>query len=272
MTKRILVIALACIVSSIAHAASVDKAALLRRHGLLAQAKTELIDVIFSSGPDSTKAAAYYDLGSIAFEENSVSAALETWTALVSKYPNSDQAKLVKDRVDELAQIVGEVSKTSLDNVIAQSYLRHADFWSENKDPMFRIDSSWIPNLEAAIKWYDRVIAEFPKSPASRRAYEGKLRALLGWKEPGQYGESYGVKSNFAKYMPQLEATFAAFEDDHPDAGTLQAFRYQIAQAYWSKKDWAKTREWLNLIVAKSGEGDSFYKDLAERRLAKVEF
>jgi hypothetical protein len=72
--------------------------------------------------------------------------------------------------------------------------------------------------------------------------------------------------------MPQILETFASFEKDHPTASTLQGFRYQIAQAYWGNKDWAKTREWLNLIIKQSGEGDSFYKDLAERRLKKVEY
>ena len=73
-------------------------------------------------------------------------------------------------------------------------------------------------------------------------------------------------------YMPRLLQTFEAFEKDHPDASTLQAFRYQIAQAYWEQKNWNSTREWLNKIIDKAGENDSFYRDLAERRLKKVEY
>ena len=49
----------------------------------------------------------------------------------------------------------------------------------------------------------------------------------------GQDGKSYGIKSDFTKYMPLLLQAFEGFEKDHPDASTLQAFRYQIAQAYW---------------------------------------
>jgi len=211
-------------------------------------------------------------LGSIAFDENKVSVALDSWRELVKKYPNSTQAKTVKDRINELAEIVGESAKESVENAIALSYLRHGDFWSRGKDNKFTIDSSWIQNVESAIKWYDKVISEFPKSTASRIAYQEKLRTLLGWVDPGKYGEKHGVKSSADKYIPQLLETFASFEKDHPTASTLQAFRYQIAQAYWSKKDWAKTHEWLNLIVKESGEGDSFYKDLAERRLQKVEY
>ena len=128
------------------------------------------------------------------------------------------------------------------------------------------------PPVETAIKWYDKVISEFPKSVASRIAYQDKIRTLLGWEKPGRYVSKYGIQESFGKYMPQLLETFASFEKEHPGASTLQAFRYQIAQAYWENKNWMKTREWLNLVIKKSGEGDSFYKDLAERRLKKIEY
>ena len=33
------------------------------------------------------------------------------------------------------------------------------------------IDFSWIPHVEAVIKWYDKTITEFPGTTASRIAY-----------------------------------------------------------------------------------------------------
>lgn len=252
-------------------AASVEKAGMLNQHGLTREAKSELVEVVFSKSDDSSKAQAYYLLGSIAFDENNISVALDSWRELVKRYPSSAQAKTVKDRISELAEIVGESAKESVENAIALSYLRHGDFWSRGKDNKFTIDSSWIPNTEAAIKWYDKVISEFPRSAASRIAYQEKMRTLLGWEEPGKYGEKHGIKASGA-YMPQLLETFSLFEKDHPTASTLQGFRYQIAQAYWRNRDWPKTREWLNLIIKASGDSDSFYKDLAERRLKKVEY
>jgi tetratricopeptide (TPR) repeat protein len=274
MKVKLLAISMAVtlLTAQVSFAASVEKAVMLNQHGLTQEAKSDLIDVVFSKSSDADKAQAYYLLGSIAFDENKVSVALDSWRELVKKYPNSTEAKTVKDRISELAEIVGESARESIENAIALSYLRHGDFWSRGKDIKFTIDSSWIPNVESAIKWYDRVISEFPKSTASRIAYQDKLRTLLGWEDPGRYGGKHGVKSSFSKYMPQLLETFASFERDHQTASTLQAFRYQIAQAYWSNKDWAKTREWLNLIIKESGEMDSFYKDLAERRLHKIEY
>ena len=263
---------LSLFVTSVSLAASIDKAGMLNQHGLTKEAKAELIDVIFSKAGNASKAQAYYLLGSIAFEENKITVALDSWRELSKKYPNSRQAKLVKDRINELAEIVGESAKESIENAVALSYLRHGDFWSKRKNEIFTIDSSWIPKVEAAIKWYDKVITEFPKSAASRIAYQDKMRTLLGWEDPGRYGSKHGIEKSFDKYMPLLLETFASFEKEHPTASTLQAFRYQIAQAYWSNKNWEKTHEWLNLIIKESGEGDSFYKDLAERRLKKVEY
>jgi len=274
MKTKLLAISLAAtlLTASVPFAASVEKAAMLSHHGLTREAKSELIDVIFSKTDDSQKAEAYYLLGSIAFDEKKTSAALDSWRELVKKYPNSTQAKTVKDRINELAEIVGESAKETVKNAVALSYLRHGDFWSGGKHNKFLIDSTSIPKVEAAIKWYDKVITEFPKSASSRIAYQDKLRTLLGWEDPGRDGDKHGIKSSFNKYMPRLLETFACFEKDHPTASTLQAFRYQIAQAYWGYNDWEKVREWLNLIIKKSGQGDSFYKDLAERRLKEIKY
>lgn len=312
---KILAILSLCFVGlpSLVLAASLEKAILLNEHGLTMDAKRELIDLIFQKGSKADdKAQAYYLLGNIAFGENKIKVALNSWEYLVNKYPNSEEAKLVKDRITELSEIVLGSAQEDLDNAIARSYLRHADFWSQDKSEIFKIDPSWIPNVEAAIKWYDKVISEFPKSKASRIAYEGKLKTLLGWKESGTDGEVYGIKADFNKYMPQLLQTFEVLEKDHPDASTLQAFRYQIAQAYWGNalsfwslaqvdrefaqklqsldptkahqlrqnaqqlaekatKNLEPAKKWLKDIIEKASEHDSFYRDLAERRLKNLE-
>jgi len=267
----LLILAFHLVVPSIVFSASVEKAQMMSEHGLKMEAKKELIDVVFSKSNDTNKAKAYYLLGSMAFDENKISVALQSWRDLTSKYPKSKQATLVKDRIQELAEIVGESAKETIENAVALSYIRHGDFWSKGKDSSFIIDSSWIPNVESAVKWYDKVIKEFPKTPASRLAYKYKMRTLLGWEKTGKYGSKHGIKKSFYKYMLQLLDTFAAFEKEHPKAPSLQAFRYQIAQAYWGTKNWEKTREWLNLIITRSGDGDSFYKDTAQRRLNKIE-
>tara|TARA_B110000305_G_C19348276_1_gene592855 strand:- start:216 stop:1049 length:834 start_codon:yes stop_codon:yes gene_type:complete len=251
-------------------AASLEKAEMLSNHGLTREAKLELIEVIHSRSADDEKASAYYQLGRIAFEDNSISAALESWTDLVDRYPSSPEAILVEEKIQTLSEVVGESTKKSINNAVASSYLRHGDFWSESKSNKFTIDSSWIPMVESAVKWYDKIIDEFPNSAASDVAYQAKLKTILGWKESGQYGSSHGIKRSFSKYMPQLLATFEGYVAEHPDSSMIQAFRYQIAQAYWGQKDWDNARLWLNKIITSAGEGDSFYKDTAMRRLEKL--
>ena len=251
---------------------SIEKANLLLENNLVSDAKREFIQIITSSGSKDEEATAYYQLGTLSFEDNNIEGALNTWKKLVAEYPNSPEAEQVKDNIQELTQIVGETSKESINNAIAASYIKNGDFWSEDKKTIFTIDSSWIPKVESSIKWYDKVITEFPKSVASKVAYKKKLRTILGWKDIGQYGSKYGIRGDFEKYIPLLLSAFKSFEEDHPTDSSLQAFRYQIAQSYWNNRRWNETRIWLNKIIEKSNDDDTFYKDLAERRLNKVEY
>ena len=72
------------------------------------------------------------------------------------------------------------------------------------KTKLFLTDSSWIPKVESSIKWYDKVITEYPKSVASKVAYKKKLRTILGWKDIGQYGSKYGIRGNFQNIFHYL--------------------------------------------------------------------
>lgn len=271
-SKLLIVLVLLLIYPTFIFSASIQKAEMLNEYGLKRDAKKELINIVFSKTSKTNKAKAYYLLGSMAFDENNISVALNSWKTLTKKYPKSKEAKLVSSRIHELAEIVGESTKESINNAVALSYIRHGDFWSSRKENSFVIDSSWIPNVETAIKWYDKVITEFPKTPASRLAYKYKLRTIMGWKNPGRNGSSHGIKKSFKTYIPMLLVTFESFEKEHPKASSLQGFRYQIAQVFWDNKDWKNTRKWLNIVIKMAGNRDSFYKDTAQRRLKKVEY
>ena len=59
--------------------------------------------------------------------------------------------------------------------------------------------------------------------------------------------------------------TFNAYVRDLPDAPAKTAFRYQIAQIYWRMGDDASMKKWLDPIL--NSQDDSFYKDLAKRRI-----
>lgn len=253
-------------------AQNLERATLFKEHGLSSEAKTECILIITSSNPAAEKATAYYILGMIAFDEKRISTALEAWIKLTKQFPQSKEAKEVSARIKDLAQIVGENTRETLNNAVAQSYLSHGEFWSRGKSDVFTIDSSWIPNVESAIKWYDKMIQEFPKTAAAKVGYQQKMRTILGWTQSGRDGKKHGIEIGDGRYIPQLVATFRDYETAFPDSGTLQAFRYQIAQAYWERKEWDQTRNWLKSILERSEGSDSFYTDLASRRLEKVEY
>ena len=242
------------------------------RHDLPEKAKEVFINILHHAQSSSdAKAEALYWLGQISFEEGRYSVAFEDWEELVKEYPQSSRAKEINERLDQLREIITQASDASVSSVVAKSYIENGDFWSES-DRKFSIDSSWIPNVEMAIQWYDRVIVEFPDSNAAEIAFQRKLFTLLGWEGPGRYGESYGIKVDFNKYMPLVLETFTEFEKAFPNSSYLQGFRYQIAQAYWGQKDWDKTREWLQKIID-AGKGEkTFYTETAKARLKKVEF
>lgn len=270
-------------VSGLTIDASMEKATLLKAHGLNDDAKRELINLIFdknTKGKDKPRA--YYLLGEIAFDENRIQIAIETWAYIVAEYPDSDEASIVKERIDELSKMTLALYTESLENAdysVAKLYLKNADFWSKDKADRWIIDGSWIPKVEFALKWYDKVISEFPKSEAARIAYIGKIRTLLGW---GEYGkDGYGVRANFFKYIGKLVNAFRDFETDFPNDITLQACRFQIGQAYFAqgiirqrsseaKKWFDEAKKWFDEVITNSGENDSFYRQISEERNKSV--
>jgi tetratricopeptide (TPR) repeat protein len=242
-------------------------------HGISSRALESFIEILHNpKATASDKAESLYYMGQISFDQNAYATALKDWQVLIKDYPSSQRASELKSRLSQLREVFSKTTDASLDSLVASSYLNNGDFWSRGNSHIFNIDSSWLPNAELAIIWYDRVIQEFPGSTAAELAYNRKLFALIGWTEPGQYGSSYGLKADYKKYMPQLLDAFTAFETAFPASGALQGFRYQIAQAYWSKKDWVNTRVWLDKIVEVGGTQPSFYVEAAKARLTKVEY
>ena len=257
--------------ASCAAGQSVELAKDYYQHSLNDRAKDILITVVH--GPNTlpaNKAKALYLLGQISFDEGHIKVALLDWQSLVSEYPQTTEAKEISARLAQLNEIVTKVSDANITSAVARSYISNGDFWSRG-DRKFLIDSSWLPEVELAVEWYDRVIKEFPGSDAAELAYERKLFALLGWKELGD-GGAYGLRNNYKKYLPQVLDTFTSFETAFPKSSSLQAFRYQIAQAYWSNRDWVNARIWLQQIIDKGNGESTFYTETAKARLQKVEY
>lgn len=67
--------------------------------------------------------------------------------------------------------------------------------------------------------------------------------------------------------MSKLIALFDEFEAAFPKSTSLQRFRFGIAQFYTDTKDFEAANQWFNKIIKKEGDGDSFFKQLAQYRL-----
>ena len=255
------------------NAQSVELARDYYQHGLNDRAKDILIGMLHNQATiPAVKAKALYMLGQISFDEGRVKVALTDWQALAKEFPQSPESKEITARLAQLNEMVAKASDAGISSAVARSYISNGDFWVSSNDRKFSIDSSWLPMIELANEWYDRVIKEFPGSDAAEIAYERKLFALIGWRELGRDGDAYGLKNNFQKYMPLVLSSFDDFEKAFPNSSALQAFRYQIAQAYWAHRDWQNTRAWLQKIIDKGGSESTFYTEAAKARLQKVEY
>jgi tetratricopeptide (TPR) repeat protein len=241
-------------------------------HNLDERAIEEFIIVFNSSNASAeTKSEALFYMGQIAFDQGNYSVALDDWQKLLKDFPTSARAVEIKDRLSQFKDVFSKTIDEKITSAVARTYINNGDFWSKS-DMRFTIDGSWMPEVEMAIEWYDRVIKEFPGTEAAELAYRKKLFTILGWKESGQYPQSFGIRGQFKKYIQPLLETFTSFEASFPESPYLQGFRYQIAQSYWVAKDWTNTRVWLNKVIEKGGDQPSFYTETAKARLNKIEY
>ncbi len=240
------------------------------RHNFSDKAKEKFLEIYHD--PDASndeKAEALYLLGQVTFEDGDYTIALDDWSILIEKFPESEHTKEISKRLTHLKDIISSDSEGSVTNVIARSYIKNGDFWSNSKNK-FIVDSSWMPSLDIAVDWYDRVINEFPKSNAAEVAYQRKIFSILGWKESGRDGAAFGLMFDFDKYIPLLLKTFNDFEKDFPNSIFLQGFRYQIAQTFWANEDWENSKKWLEKVIAAGNGEKTFYTETAKARIKKL--
>lgn len=96
---------LVMLLSSVA-VADLEKARLLYDAQLYDDAKRELVATATSDADPEEKAAALHLLGTIAVDEKRYDAAVRTWSDLVAKYPDTEDAEQAKDKIS-LVQALG---------------------------------------------------------------------------------------------------------------------------------------------------------------------
>jgi TolA-binding protein len=242
------------------------------RHDLNLIAKEKFLSIYHDPGSSvDEKAKALYIVGQIIFEEGDYSLALEDWELLITKFPDSEYAKQIAKIYSQISDIVTFDSDRNSISLIARAYLQNGDFWS-SADREFTIDSSWMPSVEIAVKWYDKVLKEFPNTPSAEVAYRRKLFALLGSSNSDDNQKAFGLKENFKKYIPVVLQTFSGFEKDFPKSAYMQGLRYQIAQAYWTEGYTKSAKTWLKKIITCGDGKETFYTETAKARLKNLKF
>lgn len=242
------------------------------RHNFNEIAKEKFLSIYHN--PDSSadeKAKALYIVGQIVFGEGDYSLALEDWELLITKFPDSEYAKQIATIYSQISDIITFDSDRNSITLVARAYLQNGDFWS-NADREFIIDSSWMPNIEIALKWYDKVLEEFSNTPSAEVAYRRKLFTLLGSSNPDDNQKGFGLKQDFKKYIPVVLQTFSDFEKDFPKSAYMQGFRYQIAQAYWTEGYTKSAKTWLKKIIMYGDGKETFYTETAKARLKNLKF
>ena len=189
------------------------------------------------------------------------------------KKSESDNTSSLEDKLPDYTGLFDNAST-------ADNYLSNGNFYSESKSYRLTIDTSFMDLVSSAIHWYDKVISEFPNTEQANRALKDKMRTLIGWTDG--YGDNerfYGLKDRklAAAYFPMIEKTFTKLESDYPEDQYLQAFAYQIGQAYfyhliaYRKKEYAEPcQKWMNKTIELANGKETFYSHLATHRLTHI--
>lgn len=250
--------------------ASIEKAELFYLHNLYYEAKIELINLVTeNSDPNrDINLKAYYLLGEIAYSEDNHKAAIDSWLIIFNDYPDSEYARLIEIKLKYLTEIYSASNQMLIENMEADTYMKNAEFWLKKKDAKFIIETGRIPSIEAGIKWYDKIIEDFPKTQSAKAAYYKKMMALIiRDKEENNF---YGISNFYDIYLPTLVETFNNYVNDFPNSSLIPAFKYQIAQVYWDRNNFKQAYVLLNEIITDAGENETFYKDLAVRKIQLI--
>ena len=160
---------------------SVSRGLMLKMHGLEVDAKRAFIDLLYNDeAHEADKADALYQLGLIAFNNKDIGLATETWGLLIDEFPNTEKGRTVSAGIKYLLEdydaLILESSKEEIRDreevmrdALAQSYLLNAQFWWD-PPKQWGIYTSHINQFTMAREWYDKVVTEFPRTDAAKKA------------------------------------------------------------------------------------------------------
>ena len=275
----------------VANSAKLEKAVALNEHGHSGAARLELISLIYGPASRLTldsedRAAALHLLGEISLEDDELSGTLSAWGLLVKEYPDSQLAESVRDKIADveadfhrqLSDLKSEAQAT-LHFAIAEAWLKAAGAETPS------VDTSFISDEEAAIDWLSLTIEKFPGTSHAELAYERMVEYQLAVanKKALFYMELQStidelnldvapspLPAETSMLVRRSESILVRFQSAFPESGKLQRLRYLIGQSNWLVGDMEKARYWLTKVIEEDRDVNTFYRDLAFRRLQNL--
>ena len=237
---------------------SVSRGLMLKMHGLEVDAKRAFIDLLYNDeAHEEDKADALYQLGLIAFNNKDIGLATETWGLLIDEFPNTEKGRTVSAGIKYLLEdynaLVLESAKEEIGDreevmrdALAQSYLLNAQFWWD-PPKQWGIYTSHIDQFTMAREWYDKVVTEFPRTDAAKKAMSYRFmlykdgmetyweeRQLLfdGLRKKEIPNTILELSQDFEPRILPLIHEYNKFVEDFPGDAVAHIMELQIAQEY----------------------------------------
>ena len=238
---------------------SVSRGLMLKMHGLEVDAKRAFIDLLYNDeAHEEDKADALYQLGLIAFNNKDIGLATETWGLLIDEFPNTEKGRTVSAGIKYLLEdydaLVLECAKEEIRDreevmrdALAQSYLLNAQFWWD-PPKQWGIYTSHIDQFTMAREWYDKVVTEFPRTDAAKKAMSYRFmlykdgmetyweeRQLLfdGLRKKEIPNAILELSQDFEPRILLLIHEYNKFVEDFPGDAIAHIMELQIAQEYY---------------------------------------
>lgn len=213
-----------------------------------------------------------YQLGLIAFNNKDIGLATETWGILIDEFPNTEKGRTVSAGIKYLLEdydaLVLESAKEEVSDVSAQSYLLNAQFWWD-PPKQWGIYTSHINQFTMAREWYDKIVTEFPRTDAAKKAMSYKFmlykdgmevyrkeRQLSFDKKKEEIPNAIlELSQDFEPRILPLIHEYNKFVEDFPGDAVAHIMELQIAQEYHIEvkliATWFGELEGVNLEIAR---------------------
>ena len=257
---------------------------MLYKHGLVEDAKREAIGVLFQPHNRNAETVSKFLLARISLSEGRFGHAVELWSELVDRDPESELAREAQVLLEQVRALNVQTDRSAVDNVRAATYFSAAEFWLGDLNEHQPIDVQAIPVEEAAAHWLEKIAREFPGTPAAELAMRDRARAFLGRPFGSESGPGIGALGSLTNpnmlgstkaavrndrvqfWMKQAIEAVRELESGFPGSAYLPQLKFLVADAYMRADQVSDAKLWLEAVY-REAKSESFWSHIARLRL-----